>query len=507
MVNLRRINSILVYVLVVPVLLLGGTQLVYSQSSTTEVMVDEQDLGRQIGLGKNKLLTISLESNPSTGYRWEILKMDKKILRQMGKTKFVSRGTGLNRIGAPATQIMRFSGIAKGKTPLILVYRRPWETTDIESAKTFSVDVQAEGAFTGVNPHEDVSDVDGLLGPSENFSSLGLPLSYNWCDLGGCTLVKDQGTCGSCWAFGTVGPLECNILIHDGFEKDLSEQYLVSCNEDNWGCNGGWWAHDYHEWKIPPNESDAGAVYEYNFPYTASDEPCDPPHAHHEKITWNYILNSNSVPSVEDIKEAIYDYGPVSAAVCVNFAFQLYNDGIFSSDCSDINHGIVLVGWDDNNGDGYWILRNSWGPDWGEEGYMRIEYGTSLVGYAANYVVYSCNQETDCFDGMDNDGDDLTDCEDPDCDAAVGPATTCGAGVCAAQGSLVCENGALVDNCQPGDPTEPDTEMTCDDGLDNDCDGKVDGEDDDCCAPKGAECTSNDDCCSGKCLLRANRCK
>ena len=97
-------------------------------------------------------------------------------------------------------------------------------------------------------------------------------------------------------------------------------------------------------------------------------------------------------------------------------------------------------------------------------------------------------QETACFDGMDNDGDDLTDCEDPDCDAAVGPATTCGAGVCEAQGSIVCEMGALVNTCQPGDPTEPDTEMTCDDELDNDCDGLTDMDDSDCASRKVTIC-------------------
>ena len=97
-------------------------------------------------------------------------------------------------------------------------------------------------------------------------------------------------------------------------------------------------------------------------------------------------------------------------------------------------------------------------------------------------------QEIDCFDGMDNDGDDLTDCEDPDCDATVGPATTCGAGVCAAQGSIVCEMGALVNTCQPGDPTEPDTEMTCDDELDNDCDGLTDMDDSDCASRRVTIC-------------------
>ena len=97
-------------------------------------------------------------------------------------------------------------------------------------------------------------------------------------------------------------------------------------------------------------------------------------------------------------------------------------------------------------------------------------------------------QEIDCFDGMDNDSDSLIDCEDPDCDAAIGPETMCGVGVCAAQGNMVCEIGEQVDTCQPGEPTEPDTEMTCDDELDNDCDGLPDKEDSDCVSDKVTIC-------------------
>lgn len=222
-----------------------------------------------------------------------------------------------------------------------------------------------------------------------------LPDAFDWRDQGGVTSVKDQGNCGSCWAFGTVGPLEANIKIRDGVEKDLSEQYLISCNTDDWGCDGGWWAHDYHLDKIPPGEPNAGAVYEADFPYVAWEAPCNPPHTHHEKIeSWAYIGNEGGVPPVEAIKQAIYNYGPVSAAVCVGSAFQNYTGGVFetSETCSPyaVNHAVVLVGWDDNQGtNGVWILRNSWGPGWGEDGYMRIGYGISNVGYAANYVVYS----------------------------------------------------------------------------------------------------------------------
>ena len=229
--------------------------------------------------------------------------------------------------------------------------------------------------------------------PTPDGTPSSLPDAFDWRDHGGVTSVKNQGDCGSCWAFATVGPLEANIKIKDGVEKDLSEQYLLSCNTEGWNCTeGGWWAHDYHWWKKPPSESEAGAVYEADFPYVAWDAPCNGPYPHPYKIdSWAFVGSEDSVPPVEDIKRAIYEHGPVSAAVCVNSAFRHYSGGVFTGpECTDTNHGVVLVGWDDNQGpNGVWILKNSWGPGWGENGYMRIGYGVSQVGYAANYVVYS----------------------------------------------------------------------------------------------------------------------
>jgi C1A family cysteine protease len=217
-----------------------------------------------------------------------------------------------------------------------------------------------------------------------------LPDAFNWCDSGGCTPVKNQGSCGSCWAFGTVGPLECNIKIEDGVTVDLSEQWLVSCNSDGWGCGGGWWAHDYHQWKTDPCVG-TGAVLETYFPYVASDVPCDCPYPHDYLIEdWAFIGDEYSVAPVSSMKQAILDYGPISAAVYVNSAFHGYTGGIFNAHSSGtVNHAITLVGWDDNQGTaGIWYLRNSWGTGWGEGGYMRIEYGVCQIGYAACYVDY-----------------------------------------------------------------------------------------------------------------------
>lgn len=222
-----------------------------------------------------------------------------------------------------------------------------------------------------------------------------LPVAFDWRDSAGCTPVKNQAGCGSCWAFGTVGPLECNIKIKDGETVDLSEQWLVSCNRDGWSCGGGWFAHSYHEWKTDYCDS-TGAVMEADFPYVAWDAPCDCPYPHPYRIeSWAYIGDANSVPSVASMKQAIIDYGPISVAVYANSAMQAYTGGIFDG-CGGgtINHAVVLVGWDDNQGtNGVWIMRNSWGQGWGEDGgYMRIPYGCSSIGYAACYINYAARQ-------------------------------------------------------------------------------------------------------------------
>ncbi len=217
-----------------------------------------------------------------------------------------------------------------------------------------------------------------------------LPVSFDWRAQGGCTPVKYQGGCGSCWAFSTVGALECNILIRDGTTVDLSEQYLVSCNTSGWGCDGGWLAHDYHQWRPDPCGG-VGAVLEEHLPYVALDLPCYCPYPHDYLIdSWAYIGSQSGVPSINSLKQAIVDYGPISVCVTANSAMQAYSGGIFNA-CSvdDINHAVVLVGWDDSQGEnGVWIMRNSWSSGWGEGGYMRIEYYCSRIGYGGAYVDY-----------------------------------------------------------------------------------------------------------------------
>ncbi len=235
----------------------------------------------------------------------------------------------------------------------------------------------------------------------------GLPSSFDWRDFNGCTPVRNQGGCGSCWAFSAIGTMESAIKLGDGINTNLSEQWLVSCTSAG-SCAGGWHTEAFDhllEYGSTDPCGDSGAVMESDFPYVAWNAPCDCPYPHPYHIESWFGVGA-AYPTVNEIKQAIMDYGPVSVGVYVNWAFQAYDGGIFNA-CADesVNHAVVLVGWDDNLGsNGVWIMRNSWGHWWGDDGYMYIEYDCSRIGYATAAVVYEMR---DCNGNGVHDDDDI----------------------------------------------------------------------------------------------------
>jgi len=149
----------------------------------------------------------------------------------------------------------------------------------------------------------------------------------------------------------------------------------------------------YHYDTLGNNQFAVGAVLEADKPYTATDGSCTVSYNHpYKSAGWQFITGTEwGMPAIDEIKNAIATYGPVTAGVCVGREFQEYSGGIFSTneDCyGGTNHQIILVGWNDADG-GYWILRNSWGRWWGEYGYMRIAYNTSRVGEGTSWAAWS----------------------------------------------------------------------------------------------------------------------
>jgi C1A family cysteine protease len=201
--------------------------------------------------------------------------------------------------------------------------------------------------------------------------SLSVPPEWDWRDVNGSTWVtpvKNQGNCGSCWAFGAVAELEsATMLSKFGIVQvlDLSEQYMVSCDKSNFGCNGGYMdrAYDFL--------MDEGVPIEACFPYKAKDLPCsdacsDPILANIED--WHSVSQK-----IADLQGAVY-LQPITAAFYVYRDFTYYKSGIYKHVSGELlgGHAICVVGW--STKDECFIVKNSWGSDWGEEGYFRIAF-------------------------------------------------------------------------------------------------------------------------------------
>lgn len=259
----------------------------------------------------------------------------------------------------------------------------------------------------GANPALEYSldELTGLVRPVDwakgvtfmNVSRVAeLPKKFDWREeAGGLTPIKNQRSCGSCWAFGTVAVVESVMKIRDHVINDISEQHLVSCNRDGWSCGGGWFAHEYHR--------NPGIVMGSQFPYVAQDVSCKKNLSYGEKILgWAYVGGDDRAPTVEEIKAAIIEYGPVAVTVSATSSMQAYRGGIYNN-CTgrQINHLVNIVGWNDDEGS--WIMRNSWGSGWGENGYMRIKYGCNKIADTASFVRYkpACNPQPVPYTGGD----------------------------------------------------------------------------------------------------------
>jgi C1A family cysteine protease len=339
------------------------------------IQVTKLNALESVSITRQQVLEIKLPSQPSTGFGWYLKNNEQEIVEQVGDWDFVSNDIN-NPIGTPGIQTIRYIGAARGIDDLEFLYKRPWED-DSQATDNYTIKVTSEGIYNGKSLVTEKEADESISPTTVNYSVYGLPSSFSWQKQGLCTPCKNQGSCGSCWTFAACGSFESVIKIFDGVTRDLSEQWLVNCDKRYKGCSGGW---------CPNSMFKTGAVYEADQKYAAANGTCKSSYTYHEKIIGSYELATN--PTVAQIKQAIYDYGPVWVAVDAGSNFSNYKSGVLSkSDGSQVNHAVVLVGWDDASSS--WVLRNSWGTGWGENnGYMRIKYGISAVGYKATYIDY-----------------------------------------------------------------------------------------------------------------------
>jgi len=341
-------------------------------------------------------LTIELESNITTGYQWQSANVN-GILSETIESNYSDRTT--EAFGANGVQTITISNLINGDNHIELIYKRSFEGNDLSAVMEINLpDGTNSLSIVDPNPPAYEPPFGSVPGPQQDpFLSIdpdnsitALPSRLDWRESNIVTAVRDQGSCGGCWAFGTVGIMESALRKAGGVFTNLSEQFLISCNSSGWSCNGGLTAHKYHYDKLGINQNAIGAVMESAMPYTQTNGSCPSPLNHPYKLkNWSFVTSSEfDMPTVDQIKTAIYKYGPITAGVCVGPNFRAYNGGVLktSDNCGGgTNHQIILVGWDDSTSS--WILRNSWGPNWGESGYMRIGYGISRVGEGTSWVI------------------------------------------------------------------------------------------------------------------------
>jgi C1A family cysteine protease len=338
-------------------------------------------------------ISLVLETRPATGYIWVVSGYDPALIAIQSRPEFESKAS---TPGAPALETISLRALADGQAALRLSYQRSFDSGEPVTRRMSLQAVQMPEELDLSSPLPPLySPPPALPGPDSTLQALqqepvvgNLPASFDWRSQGKVPAVRDQGTCGSCWAFGTAGVMESALMIHRNISTDISEQYLISCNNNGWSCAGGWWAHDMHTNVAGKNNNPPGAVLEGDFPYSNSNGTCSKVYNKPYQLSeWRYVSGIN-LPSVSAIKAAIYQYGPVAASVC-SIGWNNYTGGIYAThntSCSGgVDHAVILVGW--NDADQTWILRNSWGTRWGESGYMRIRWGTSNVGYGASYVM------------------------------------------------------------------------------------------------------------------------
>jgi cathepsin F len=213
--------------------------------------------------------------------------------------------------------------------------------------------------------------------PYKLVNDIELPISFDWREKDAVTHVKDQGQCGSCWAFSAVANIEGRNAVKNGKLSQFSEQQLVDCDHNgDQGCNGGLMDNAFQYLM-----NAGGLELESEYPYAGRENTC---RFDKSKVALKVTGFSDISKNEDEIAKVLIENGPLAVAINAS-PFQFYSGGILkvtarSCNPRQLNHGVTLVGFGEEEGVKFWIVKNSWSAVWGEQGYIRLQRGVGACG-------------------------------------------------------------------------------------------------------------------------------
>jgi len=242
-----------------------------------------------------------------------------------------------------------------------------------------------------IAPRQDMSHLVNIKLPP-SLANLAPPIRFDWRDSGMVTSIKNQGACGSCYAFTSIACFEAKVLVDGGASFDFSENNAKECNFYNTSCSGG----NFRQ--MAGLFSQTGVVTEACDPYVASDVSCNSACTPVKTLLGWHMISGSDIPDPLVIKTHLMVTGPVYTTMYAgngdawDTEYGSYNGSycMYYAGAEPTNHAVLIVGWDDDfihaGGTGGWIVKNSWGSGWGDGGYFYIAYASASIGQWSSFV-------------------------------------------------------------------------------------------------------------------------